>query len=307
MDWPYHFFSLTPDQAAERRRLLDLYGWYAWLSSCTAVGTIYLARMLFAKLYYKKSSWKLLSHFRRISWAFDTPLPTDFGSVKVHPFGLAYLAWLSFLCVHKTGADYMHLTKRLGHVAVSQLLFQYLLPIKATWSPIQLATGLSHETLNPYHRLCGRIIHIFLTAHMLLYLNFFFVISVLSTRLYDRDAQFGLLSFFFCLACFPIWPSLISDVKFLTISSISHTSFGHFFSFQPSTFMFPTRANTFIKVCYYISLMGFHASLELLPLRLLLSLPSCQDPQGDSAYRYPWLSHRLAPRLRRGFPANTYI
>lgn len=88
----------------------------------------------------------------------------------------------------------MHFTKRLGHIAVSQLPFQYLLSTRSPLSPVQLATSLTYQALSPYHRLSGRIIHLLLLAHSILYLNFFYQISALPKRLYDSDVQLGLLS-----------------------------------------------------------------------------------------------------------------
>lgn len=215
MSWPYHFVNLSPEQIAERRKLLDLYGIYAWLSPITLVLLIYVARRLLARfaillarfrsflarLFHtpsRLSGSKPPNFFqintRRLLWLLDTPLESDFGTVKVQLVGAVYTGWLLFLAIYKTGDDYMHFTKRLGHVAVSQLPFQYLLSIKSPLSPIQVATNLTHETLNPYHRLAGRIIHLFLLAHSLLYLNFFFWISALPRRLYDRDVRIGLVS-----------------------------------------------------------------------------------------------------------------
>lgn len=89
----------------------------------------------------------------------------------------------------------MHVTKAFGHVAISQLPMQYLLSLKSPRSPITLATGLTHERLNAYHRIFGRIIHTLLLLHAILYIRFFVAIGVLSKRIKDRDVQLGLLAF----------------------------------------------------------------------------------------------------------------
>jgi len=68
--------------------------------------------------------------------------------------------------------DYLHLTKRFGIVAASQLPLHYLLAAKS-WSAIQYLTRMSHEELNPYHRLLGRIIIALFSAHATLYANFY--------------------------------------------------------------------------------------------------------------------------------------
>ena len=89
----------------------------------------------------------------------------------------------------------MHLTKAFGHVAVSQLPVHFLLSIKSPRSPIQAATGLSHERLNAYHRLSGRILHLLLSSHAILYLNFFYQAGVLSKRIKSSDVRLGLAAF----------------------------------------------------------------------------------------------------------------
>lgn len=78
-------------------------------------------------------------------------------------------------------------------MAASQLPLHYLLAAKS-WSPIQYLTRMSHEELNPYHRLLGRIVIAFFSVHASMYLNFFFQSSLLSKRIKDRDVILGLLS-----------------------------------------------------------------------------------------------------------------
>ena len=51
---------------------------------------------------------------------------------------------------------------------------------------------MSHEELNPYHRLLGRIAFVFIHAAM--YLNFFIQMSLLSKRIQNRDVILGLLA-----------------------------------------------------------------------------------------------------------------
>lgn len=76
-------------------------------------------------------------------------------------------------------------------MAASQLPLHYLLALKS-WSPIQFLTRLSHEELNPYHRLLGRILTGFFLAHGLLYLNYYVQLSILSKRLRSADVLLGL-------------------------------------------------------------------------------------------------------------------
>lgn len=87
----------------------------------------------------------------------------------------------------------MHLTKRFGIVAASQLPWHYLLAMKSHFSPLQLLTRMSHEQLNSVHRVLGKVIAGLLTLHAIFYLNFFIRVSVLSKRIKDRDVILGLV------------------------------------------------------------------------------------------------------------------
>jgi NAD(P)H-flavin reductase len=201
----YHFVTLTVGQQEERRVTLDRNGFYAWLSPIALLGIIFAIRR--AASSPTKNAIRLSEHpmeqppstiqvqQRRISWWLDQPLTSEFGARKVHILGAGYTCWLLFLTLRQTGDDYLHLTKRFGHVAISQLPFQYMMAIKSPRNPVQLATSLSHETLNPYHRLFGRIIHLFLAAHAILYMNFFFMEGILGQRLINWDVCLGLTAF----------------------------------------------------------------------------------------------------------------
>lgn len=96
------------------------------------------------------------------------------------------------VCSH-SNADYLHVTKRFGIVAASQLPLHYLLAAKS-WSPIQYLTRMSHEELNPYHQLLGRIVIAFFSVHAAMYLNFFIQSSLLLKRIQNRDVILGLLA-----------------------------------------------------------------------------------------------------------------
>ena len=101
--------------------------------------------------------------------------------------------WLLVLVFRDTGDDYLHLTRRFGIVAASQLPLHYLLAAKS-WSPIQYMTRMSHEELNPYHRLLGRILIALFSVHAAMYLNFYVQKSLLLKRIQDRDVILGLLA-----------------------------------------------------------------------------------------------------------------
>jgi NAD(P)H-flavin reductase len=201
---PYHFVTLTAAQLQERRITLDRNGFYAWFSPFALVGIIFAIR--WTRSFYSKNARLPDDHMeqppstlqvqqRRILWWMDQPLTSEFGARKLHILGVAYACWLLFLTLRQTGDDYLHLTKSFGCVAVSQMPFQYMMAIKSARNPIQFATNLSHETLNPYHRLFGRIIHLFLAAHAILYLNYFFMEKILGQRLTSWDVCLGLTAF----------------------------------------------------------------------------------------------------------------
>ena len=101
--------------------------------------------------------------------------------------------WLLVLVFKDTGDDYLHLTKRFGIVAASQLPLHYLLAAKS-WSPIQYLTRMSHEELNPYHRLLGRTLIAFFAVHAAMYLNFYIQLNLLRKRIQDRDVILGLMA-----------------------------------------------------------------------------------------------------------------
>ncbi len=201
MGWPYHFVTLTPEQVEERRQLLDRAGYYAYLTPVIFLGVIYLLRQATAPATKGAAQTKVevpgifTVLKRRITWWLNEPLVPEFGARKVIILGLAYWGWLLYLIFRKTGDDYLHLTKRFGHVAASQLPLQYMLAIKSPLSPIQQITGLSWENLNDYHRLFGRIVHLTLATHAIMYLNFYAQVGLLTKRFGDWDVRTGFIAF----------------------------------------------------------------------------------------------------------------
>jgi NAD(P)H-flavin reductase len=203
--WPYHFVNSTMDQFEDPRSTLDRNGFYAWLSPIALLGVIFAIRWatsastrtairLSGKPVEQPPSVLQLQQ-RRILWWLNQPLTQEFGPRKAHILGVVYASWLLFLTFRQTGDDYLHLTKRFGHVAVSQLPFQYMMAIKSPRNPAQFATGLTHEVLNPYHRLFGRIIHLFLASHVILYISHFSMAGILVQRVRNWDVRLGLTAF----------------------------------------------------------------------------------------------------------------
>lgn len=89
--------------------------------------------------------------------------------------------------------DYLHLTKRFGIVGASQLPFHYLLIWKSSWSPVQILTRSSHESLNAYHQLLGRIVTLLVGAHAALYLNFYVQNNLLASKLKEFYVLCGIV------------------------------------------------------------------------------------------------------------------
>lgn len=106
-------------------------------------------------------------------------------------------------------ADYLHLTKALAHVALSQIPLQVLMSPAAyisTSKPsaasiFSFITSVPQSILTPYHRLFGRMVILpLIFGHASLYLLFFVQNShpefgsLLAKRVRDLDVQCGLLA-----------------------------------------------------------------------------------------------------------------
>ena len=82
------------------------------------------------------------------------------------------------------------------------------------WSPIQYITRMSHEELNPYHRLLGRIIVLFAACHASLYLNFYVQKGLLFKRIQDRDVILGLCAIWSLVILFTTALACIRDYNY---------------------------------------------------------------------------------------------
>ncbi|GAD91680.1 hypothetical protein AOR_1_628184 [Paecilomyces variotii No. 5] len=234
LSWPWHFASLSPAEVQQRRDVLTLRGHYAQYSAVAVV--------VFIGLYARLS--KKHSQRRGVSWWDSPPVVAWKETRKQYLIVLSWLAWLLTLSVWNTGSgrliaravifapianaectiwtrmidleytkkdfrsiDYLHLTKALGHAALSQLPFQTLLSPTSfifTSNPglpsvLSIVTSISQPALSPYHRLFGRLIVLpLLFAHAVLYLAFFAQSShpefgtLLAKRVQDPDVQYGI-------------------------------------------------------------------------------------------------------------------
>ena len=215
MGFPYRFVNLDHEQDLKRRQLLDRYGQLAQLSILLLPLIYYLSnglRLLISRIWLfkppqagKEHQSPVVSSFRkpptslstrllaRTRWFLDEDILPGWNTRQVWLIASLWMMWLLLLVFRDTNGDYLHLTKRFGIVAASQLPLHYLLAAKS-WSPIQLLTGMSHEELNPYHRLLGRILIALFAVHATMYLNFYVQISVLLKRIRDRDVILGIMA-----------------------------------------------------------------------------------------------------------------
>ncbi|KAF6237173.1 hypothetical protein HO173_004641 [Letharia columbiana] len=212
MGFPYHFVTLNDEQNLRRRQLLDGYGQFAQFSVlllplmyqlCLGMRLLISRTWPFKPQTVKEHRSPVVSRFQqpatsystnllaRTRWSLDEEVLEGWNTRQEWLIAGLWAMWLLVLVFKDTGDDYLHLTKRFGIVAASQLPVHYLLAAKS-WSPIQYLTRMSHEELNPYHRLFGRILIAFFSVHATMYLNFYIQMSLLLKRIQDRDVILGL-------------------------------------------------------------------------------------------------------------------
>ncbi|KAH9905847.1 ferric reductase like transmembrane component [Xylariomycetidae sp. FL2044] len=221
MGWPYQFLSLDKPAVHARRQSLDRHALVAQLSALLPVAIFLLYRLvkwvvgrakprrgaysavpdspvvpssptLKRERLSPAGSWT--TAVRRIAWWFGDDivfLGSNWGRRDQMVAGLVWTGWLMVLCVQGTGNDYLHLTKRFGIIGVSQFPVQYLLALKSL-NPFAFAFGSSHEQVNRWHRVLGRIIYFLLVLHACFYLNFYFQQGILSERIVNLVPFLGL-------------------------------------------------------------------------------------------------------------------
>ncbi|KAB8278858.1 hypothetical protein BDV30DRAFT_202792 [Aspergillus minisclerotigenes] len=235
LQWPWHFVSVSPTEKQHRRELLGLRGYYA---QCSFLLFIILVRVYNSYFRARDKPNDSRTGRRQRSWWDLPPFANWTETRKQYTICITWLACLLGLSIWNSGNDYLHLTKALGHVALSQLPFQVLMAPAfylnsknpATPSMMSILTSISQPALTPYHRLFGRIVMSpLLAVHAALYLNFFAQSShpdfgsLLAKRIQDPDVQwgFGGLTFVFMILLFvrplrtafwvQLWPT--SSVK----------------------------------------------------------------------------------------------
>ncbi|KAJ5122083.1 Phenylalanine--tRNA ligase beta subunit [Penicillium atrosanguineum] len=204
--WPWHFITVSEEEKSQRRDLLDLRG-------VIAQGSI-LVVIIVLRVYQAWATAQIPGDAPKprrglTSW-WDRPLVTGWLETRRQYLVCGvWLSWLVGLAVWKSGDDYLHLTKALGHIGLSQVPLQVLMSPAAyisTTKPsagsiFSFITSISQATITPYHRLFGRVvISPLLFGHASLYLLFFVQSShpefgsLLSKRVRDFDVQCGLLA-----------------------------------------------------------------------------------------------------------------
>ncbi|KAL2752132.1 hypothetical protein ACRALDRAFT_1078195 [Sodiomyces alcalophilus JCM 7366] len=207
MGWPYQFLSLTREQIQLRRESLDYYAFWAHLTGympilaalAFRVGKRLLTSSWGSGLKNRRRSVKgdWQTQVRRLQWWLDDDVylgGENVGKRQQWVLGTLWFLWLFAFCVMGTGKDYMHFTKRLGMIAVSQFPLQYLLALKS-FSPVAWALGSSHEALNSYHRTLAQVINALLSLHAVFYLNYFIQVGILRRRLFAPIVFAGVLAF----------------------------------------------------------------------------------------------------------------
>ncbi|KAI8952428.1 ferric reductase like transmembrane component [Xylaria longipes] len=237
MGWPYQFVDLDTAQLQARRRALDRYGLIAQLSALVPVALFLLYRLvtwgvarsagsgrgayaavpdipdsptLKRQRLSPLGSWS--ASVRKVAWWFGDDvvlLGWNWGPRDQIVAGVAWTIWLLVLCVVSTGNDYLHLTRRFGIVGVSQFPVQYLLSLKSL-NPFALALKSSHEEVNRWHRVLGRVIHVFVTLHAVFYFNFYYQNNLLGQKI---TSLVPVLGFFLIAAMQFLYGTTLSVVR----------------------------------------------------------------------------------------------
>ncbi len=129
MAWPYHILDLTHEQKLERRENLDRYGVYAQLSALIPILGYQLYRLAVwvyserqrAKVDYspipssptskkerQSSSENVVRRWRSTLWWLESEVAEGWGERGHWISGGCWVAWLLFLCFHKTGDGQYH-------------------------------------------------------------------------------------------------------------------------------------------------------------------------------------------------------
>ncbi|KAF4976886.1 hypothetical protein FZEAL_6508 [Fusarium zealandicum] len=215
MGWPYEFITLSDEEKHQRRLSLEHYAYIAHLSALAPALVFIIARLIArvararrgqyrevpgsppAKAKQRRWISRIMAKWPVMLWWMGEDvyfLGSRWGQRDEWILGVSWTAWMVVLCVCGTGKDYLHLTKRFGIVATSQMPIQYLLSLKAL-NPFAYTLRSSHEHLNRYHRVLGRIIYLLLSVHALLYNVFFLESGIWIKRFFAPVVFAGVVAF----------------------------------------------------------------------------------------------------------------
>ncbi|KAI5920587.1 ferric reductase like transmembrane component [Camillea tinctor] len=219
MGWPYQFVALDAPGKQARRHSIDRHALYAHLSALLPVALFLLYRFVVWLVWKTLSSDRgaysavpdsprlkkqrqsvfgsCVTLVRRVAWWLGDDIlfmGQNWGQRAQLIAGIGWTFWLLFLCTVGTGNDYLHLTKRLGLVAISQFPAQYLLALK-NLNPFALAFQSSHEQVNRWHRVLGRIVYLLLFLHTCLYLNYYIQEGILGQKVVSLVPALGISAF----------------------------------------------------------------------------------------------------------------
>ncbi|KAL5596745.1 hypothetical protein BROUX41_006564 [Berkeleyomyces rouxiae] len=214
-DWPLSFVALTETDKKLRRVILDRYAHYTVLATVLVVVGFGLFRLVLSIAWRaqdrldgkfpvasghgegyhlldgssttktrrgKLTGWRLM--LSKAQWWLGgdaVVYDCNWGQRDLWVTGTLWTILLAFLSVYETQGDYLHFTKRLGVVAVGQMPLQYILTLKYL-NPVSFVLGTSHEELNRWHRLLGRIVYSWMALHAIFYTNFFYWAGTLTTK-----------------------------------------------------------------------------------------------------------------------------
>ncbi|KAJ0117266.1 metalloreductase fre8 [Diaporthe amygdali] len=194
MGWPWKFVSLDEDEVRLRRQTLDRYAGYAQLSAFIPVLLFLIYRLVsraIRAIEAKKGAYNAIpesplrkvrrqgplgaweSRYRYLQWWLGDDvvfLGQNWGQRDEWVFGLGWGLWMAILTV--LGTDDGEAVK----------MSKYLLALKSL-NPVAYIFNSSHEQINRYHRVLGRIIYTLLFVHAGLYLNFFVASGLLVQKL----------------------------------------------------------------------------------------------------------------------------
>ncbi|KFH41859.1 metalloreductase-like protein [Hapsidospora chrysogenum ATCC 11550] len=224
LGWPYEFLTLSDEDKELRRQSLAFYAGIAHLSALLPVLVLPLIRLIHHRAagsnnrrggYEAVPGSPAVKARRESGGGGDGGLVTGqwrtrlawwwmgddvrflgrhrLGQRDEWIVGVVWATWLLVLSVLGTGRDYLHLTKRLGLIAASQLPPLYLLSLKS-FTPYAWTLRSSYEHINRYHRVLGRVVYALILLHIVLYNVFFVASGIWNKRFFAPVVREGVLA-----------------------------------------------------------------------------------------------------------------